>query len=110
MPGVWVQDRKIGSRGVRVSQGVTRHGFALNVVNDLTPFSAVVPCGLAGCVMTSLAKEGGREVGMGEASGAVADAFQEIFGLSLSKESLVRLVERAGSGIPVAAAVQPEGV
>ena len=109
MPGVWVQDRKIGSMGVRISQGVSRHGFALNVVNDLAPFSAVMPCGLAGCVMTSLAAEGGRDVDMEEASGAVTDAFKEIFGLSLSEESLVRLGERAGIGIPVAAAVQSGG-
>lgn len=101
MPGVWVQDRKIGSMGVRVSQGVTTHGFALNVVNDLTPFSAVVPCGLEGCVMTSLANESSQSVGLGAAEGAVVDAFQDIFGLSLSNESLVRLVERAVSGIPV---------
>lgn len=109
LPGVWVQDRKIGSMGVRISQGVTRHGFALNVVNDLSPFSAVVPCGLQGCVMTSFAKEGGRDVRMDEANRAVGDAFQEVFGLSLNEESLVRLVQGAGMGIPGAAAIQLEG-
>jgi lipoyl(octanoyl) transferase len=103
MPGAWVQDRKIGSMGVRISQGVTMHGFALNVVNDLTPFSAVVPCGLEGVVMTSLANESRRPVSMDEAGRAVVKAFQDVFGLSLSDESLVRLVERAGSGTPVAA-------
>src|SRR3989454_12614835 len=46
MPGVWVGDRKIAAVGVRISQGVTRHGFALNVANDLSPFAAIVPCGL----------------------------------------------------------------
>ena len=46
--GVWVEDRKIGSIGVHVSRGVTTHGFAINVDNDLQPFEWVVPCGLDG--------------------------------------------------------------
>ncbi len=58
--GVWVADRKIASIGVHVSRGVTTHGWALNVDNDLTPFSWVVACGLAGVTMTSLAQELGE--------------------------------------------------
>lgn len=108
-PGVWVQNRKICSMGVRISQGVTRHGFSLNVVNDLSPFSAVVPCGLEGCAMTSLATEGVKEMAMDEANRAVAGAFQEIFGLSLIEETLVRLVQGSGLGIPRAALIQLEG-
>src|SRR5580704_5317277 len=55
--GVWVEDRKIASIGVHVSRGVSTHGFAVNVENDLQPFSWVVPCGLDGVRMTSLIKE-----------------------------------------------------
>jgi lipoate-protein ligase B len=55
--GVWVEDRKIASIGVHVQRGVTTHGFAVNVDNDLTPFSWVVACGLDGVRMTSLAAE-----------------------------------------------------
>ena len=55
--GVWVQDRKIASIGVHVQRGVTTHGWALNVDNDLTPFGWVVACGLDGVRMTSLARE-----------------------------------------------------
>src|SRR5579875_1618501 len=55
--GVWVQERKIASIGVHVAGGVTTHGFALNVDNDLAPFSWVVPCGLPGVQMTSVAAE-----------------------------------------------------
>jgi lipoyl(octanoyl) transferase len=57
LTGVWVQDRKIGSIGVHVSRGVTTHGFAINVCNDLQPFEWVVPCGLEGVRMTSVALE-----------------------------------------------------
>jgi len=55
--GVWVQDRKIASIGVHVSRGVTTHGFAVNVDNDLDAFSSVVACGLPDVQMTSIAAE-----------------------------------------------------
>jgi lipoate-protein ligase B len=63
--GVWVQDRKIASIGVHVSRGVTTHGFAVNVDNDLQPFSLVVACGLPDVRMTSIA----HELGAGHAPG-----------------------------------------
>jgi lipoyl(octanoyl) transferase len=59
--GVWVADRKIGSIGVHVSRGVSTHGFAVNVTNDLTPFTWIVPCGLPDVTMTSMTQELGRE-------------------------------------------------
>jgi lipoate-protein ligase B len=61
--GVWVQDRKIASIGVHLARGVTTHGFAVNVENDLQPFGWVVACGLDGVRMTSLIKETRRLAG-----------------------------------------------
>jgi lipoate-protein ligase B len=58
--GVWVRERKIASIGIGVRRGITLHGFALNVVDDLAPFQAIVPCGLAGVRMTSLETELGK--------------------------------------------------
>jgi lipoyl(octanoyl) transferase len=58
--GVWVGERKIASIGVHLSRGVSTHGFAVNVENDLQPFSWIVPCGLDGVQMTSLLRETGR--------------------------------------------------
>jgi lipoyl(octanoyl) transferase len=55
--GVWVGPRKIASIGVHVHRGISTHGFAVNVDNDLDPFSWVVACGLPDVVMTSLARE-----------------------------------------------------
>jgi len=55
--GVWVGERKIASIGVHVSRGVTTHGFAVNVCNDLEPFTWVTACGLPDVRMTSLAVE-----------------------------------------------------
>jgi lipoyl(octanoyl) transferase len=59
--GVWVEDRKIGSIGIHVSRRVSMHGFAVNVDNDLSPFTSVVACGLPGVRMTSLREEGVSE-------------------------------------------------
>jgi lipoyl(octanoyl) transferase len=61
--GVWVGERKIASIGVHVARGVTTHGFAVNVENDLQPFQWIVPCGLDNVQMTSLIKETGRLAG-----------------------------------------------
>lgn len=55
--GVWVNERKIASIGVHVSRGVSTHGFAVNVRNDLEPFEWIVPCGLSDVTMTSLERE-----------------------------------------------------
>jgi lipoate-protein ligase B len=55
--GAWVEDRKIASIGIRVKGGITKHGLAINVVNDLAPFGWAVACGLPGVTMTSVALE-----------------------------------------------------
>ena len=55
--GVWTEDRKIASIGLHVSQGVSKHGFAVNVDNSLEPFGWIVPCGLPEVRMTSVAAE-----------------------------------------------------
>ncbi len=70
--GVWVEDRKIASIGIHVSKGVTTHGFAVNIVNDMQPWTFIVPCGLPEAQMTSVLKETG-----GDASEARVAAFAE---------------------------------
>ena len=57
LTGVWVAERKIASIGIHVKRWVTLHGFALNVTTDLSLFDAVVPCGIPGVIMTSVASE-----------------------------------------------------
>ena len=58
--GVWVGERKVASIGLHVRRGITTHGFAVNVRNDLQPFEWVVACGLPEVRMTSVRKELGR--------------------------------------------------
>jgi lipoate-protein ligase B len=55
--GVWVHDRKICAIGVRVSRWVSMHGLALNVDPDLSHFKLIVPCGLRGREVTTMACE-----------------------------------------------------
>ena len=57
LTGVWTSGRKIASIGIHVKQWVTFHGFALNVSTDLRPFDLIVPCGIDGVTMTSVARE-----------------------------------------------------
>jgi lipoyl(octanoyl) transferase len=68
--GVWVVDsngeRKIAAIGIRVARGVTMHGFALNVEPDLSPFAAIIPCGIEDAAVTSLAMELGRSISVDE--------------------------------------------
>jgi len=56
-PGVWVEDRKITAIGIAIKKRVSYHGFALNVNNDLAPFSYIIPCGLKDKKVTSILKE-----------------------------------------------------
>jgi lipoate-protein ligase B len=75
--------RKIASIGVGVRHWVTWHGFALNVDLDLSAFDPIVPCGLSGVAMTSLARELGPAAPAdlpARAQSAVADAFVRAFG------------------------------
>ena len=70
--GVWVTaddrgpDRKIAAIGIRVTQGVTMHGFALNCDNDLVWFDRIVPCGIRDAEVTSLSQEAGRTITVAE--------------------------------------------
>ena len=101
LTGVWVEDRKIGSIGVHVSRGVTTHGFAINVENDLQPFEWVVPCGLDGVRMTSIAKErrAAAPEGLHRFRQTIARRFAEAFGRRL------RQVEAREIGAPVPASL-----
>src|SRR3954464_2075230 len=77
--GVWVGERKIASVGVHISHGVSSHGFALNVDNDMDPWSWVVACGLPEVQMTSLRTEGVSE-GLACFRKRMAFRFCEAFG------------------------------
>lgn len=82
-PGLWVNERKIASIGVRVSRSVTRHGMAINIANDLSPFDLMIPCGLDGVAMTSVEKETGEPQNMKKTKKQLTALLRRYFGEEL---------------------------
>jgi lipoyl(octanoyl) transferase len=95
--GVWVQSRKIASIGMAVQRNVAFHGFALNVTTDLSEFLRIRPCGHAGTIMTSMAKELGRPVEIESVKASVIEHFQTVFRVTLRRASPPGLV---AEGVP----------
>ena len=87
LTGVWTRGRKIASIGIHVKQWVTLHGFALNVTTDLGYFDLIVPCGIQGVSMTSVARELGDSAPPGIAQ-ATRTAVIEAFGRAFDRAPL----------------------
>jgi lipoyl(octanoyl) transferase len=98
LTGIWAGDAKIGSIGVHVLRGITTHGFAVNVDNDLQPFEWVVPCGLDGVRRTSVSKEAGGGERMSCFRKRMAYRFAQAYGMRQRIVSLERL-----AAVPVSA-------
>ena len=89
-PGAWVGDAKIAAVGVRVSRGVSRHGLALNVSTDLSWFGRIVPCGIAGAGVASMAgllPDGAPP--MRAVEDAMAAAFGSVFAMRLAEDASI---------------------
>jgi lipoyl(octanoyl) transferase len=103
LTGVWTDGRrKIGSIGVHVSRGITTHGFAINVNNDLQPFEWIVPCGIEACRMSSLSRELSAEQDLDAFATTVRDRFGEIYGRAPREASAEELSERLGESLALA--------
>ena len=79
LTGVWIEDRKIASIGIRVSQWITTHGFALNVNTDMNYFSNIISCGIDNVSMTSMEKELGKKISMNDIKQSTINHFNDIF-------------------------------
>jgi lipoyl(octanoyl) transferase len=94
--GIWLKgvanehtlDRKICAIGVRASRHITMHGLAININTDLTYFNKIVPCGLQGKGVTSLQKELGKEMNMGNYKAVFLLAFEKVFAAVACSASL----------------------
>jgi lipoyl(octanoyl) transferase len=88
LTGVWVGSdpppagdaRKIGSIGIHVNRGITTHGLAINVNNDLQPFEWVVPCGIEAVRITSVSRELGAEQDFAAFADTVVERLAEVYG------------------------------
>lgn len=83
LTGVWVNEKKIGCIGVRIIRNVTMHGFSLNVNNDLLPFERIVPCGIKGVKMTSMAEILGSELIFAYVEEVLIKKFSEVFNVTV---------------------------
>ena len=81
--GVWAGDAKIAAIGVKVSRGVTMHGFALNVSPDLSYFDHIVPCGMPEGRVTSMASELSEAVDVQQVMPVLAQHFGQSFGWAM---------------------------
>jgi len=82
LTGVWIGARKIASIGVGIRRWVTYHGLALNLSTDLSYFDSIVPCGIEGCQMTSLARLGREDIGRAEFTNSLCENFRSVFAYS----------------------------
>ncbi|MFT5724999.1 MAG: lipoyl(octanoyl) transferase [Bacteroidia bacterium] len=82
MTGIWLKEgpaRKIAAIGIKISRGITMHGFALNVNTDLSYFNHIVPCGIADKAVTSISEEIGQHVEMAEVKQRYEAIFRKLF-------------------------------
>ena len=80
LTGAWVGDNKLAAIGVRISRWVTSHGLALNVNPDLSRFGLIVPCGIIGRGVTSLAASTGSPIQVDRVQTVLIQAFADVFG------------------------------
>lgn len=78
-PGISGRERKIAAFGVRCSRWITMHGFAFNINTDLKYFDGIIPCGIKNKQVTSLARELGHAVDLGEVKQKLKNHFEEVF-------------------------------
>lgn len=81
--GVWVGESKIGFIGMRVSRGITYHGFSLNINNDLDEFNLIKPCGMDNAKITSLSELLGKEISIGNFIKEYLGVFKELFNIEI---------------------------
>ncbi|MCA9565502.1 MAG: lipoyl(octanoyl) transferase LipB [Myxococcales bacterium] len=84
-PGLWVDDRKICSVGMRIRKGVSTHGAAVNLTTDLNAFGLIVPCGLPQSRATSLLLERGSSPPLEQMAARVAGRFANRFDYQLRR-------------------------
>jgi lipoyl(octanoyl) transferase len=103
---VWTEAEpaaKLAAIGVHISRSVTSHGFALNVNTDLSYFNLIVPCGITAKPVTSMQKELGRELDLGEVAQSVSRNFGSVFGSQMLWVETIDALLGNSVGVPLKA-------
>jgi len=102
--GVWVGEEKIASLGIHLSRWITTHGFALNVATELGDFGGIVPCGMPGVALTSIARLTGAAPALVDVARRLVPHFASVFGRELVEAppaSVAALATAAAEPLPV---------
>ncbi|WP_083768734.1 lipoyl(octanoyl) transferase LipB [Thermobaculum terrenum] len=83
--GVWIGKAKIAAIGVKISRGITMHGFAININTDLRYFDMIIPCGITGRSVTSLQVLLGRTIPLEEVMDHIEHHFSEVFEVQITR-------------------------
>ena len=94
LTGVWVGEEKVGFTGVRIVGGTTMHGFSLNVINDLSPFDMIVPCGIENVTITSLSKVLKANIDIRETEDLIIRNFNNVFKTETHITSVAAVLEQ----------------
>lgn len=89
LTGVWVDEKKIGAQGVRITRWVTMHGFSLNVNTDLKYFDNIIPCGIVDCEVTSMKELLGASQNMDLIKKEIVKVFCDTF---ISSSTITRAI------------------
>ena len=95
LTGVWTSGGKIAAIGVKISRGITFHGFALNVNADLSWYRHIVPCGITDRPVTSMAMQLGAKAGMAQVRRALTNQFGKAMGMQMT-EGPLKLASASG--------------
>ena len=100
--GVWVCNQKIGAIGIKVSRGITMHGFAININTDLTYFDYIVPCGMKDCRTTSMEEILGYKIEMEDVKNSIIWNFQRTLNVKcvlVEKDALYATITDLPAGL-----------
>lgn len=103
LTGVWVENRKLASIGIKVSRWVTMHGFALNVATDMSYFSQIIPCGIWGREMASIENLLNTPPSLWQVAEHFIIYFGQVFGRRMKEISLAELREKLDLREPLSA-------
>ena len=88
LTGIWVDDEKLASIGIRMSKWITIHGTALNVSTDLRLFDNIIPCGIKDKSVTSMSKILGYTIDIEDVTPVYVNSFSKVFGIDRVEKRL----------------------